>query len=145
MDLESHGTTRDASADEEDNETPLVKRPRMGAAQFGQQLQPGPRQCSVSTQGALPASPQTSRRQTRSLTANYGDPSAIGDALILKEPKPDPDVNAAQGKACQAVPKAIHVNAGSSGTLGLSCSPQHHIQFSTKTNCSMSVFTIRFF
>nr|CAB3481773.1 unnamed protein product [Digitaria exilis] len=115
VDLESHGTTRDASADEEDNETPLVKRPRMGAAQFGQQLQPGPRQCSVSTQGALPASPQTSRRQTRSLTANYGDPSAIGDALILKEPKPDPDVNASQGKACQAVPKAIHLNAGSSG------------------------------
>ncbi|KAF8654043.1 hypothetical protein HU200_062189 [Digitaria exilis] len=121
VDLESHGTTRDASADEEDNETPLVKRPRMGAAQFGQQLQPGPRQCSVSTQGALPASPQTSRRQTRSLTANYGDPSAIGDALILKEPKPDPDVKASQGKACQAVPKAIHLNAGSSGTLGLSC------------------------
>lgn len=116
MDLESHGTTRDASAGEDDDETPLVKRPRMGAAQFGQQLQ-----CSVSTQGALHASPQTSRRQDRSLAlalqdANYGDPLAFSDALILKEPKPEPDVIAAQGKSYQAAPKAIHLNAGSSGT-----------------------------
>ncbi|CAO2211861.1 unnamed protein product [Urochloa humidicola] len=103
-DSEPHGTTRDdphsyASAGEDDNETPLVKRPRMGAADFGQDLQPGPRQSTASTQGSLPTSPQTSRRQTRSLAlaqkaADHGDPSAIGGALISKEPKPEPGTDA---------------------------------------------------
>jgi len=104
-DSEPHGTTRDdrhsyASAGEDDNETPLVKRPRMGVADFGQELQPGPQRSTVSTQGALPTSPQTSRRQTRSLTlvqqaADHGDPAAINDAPILKEPKPEPQIDAA--------------------------------------------------
>ncbi|CAL5014207.1 unnamed protein product [Urochloa decumbens] len=103
---EPHGTTRDDrhsydSAGEDGNETPLVKRPRMGAAHFGQDLQPGPRQSTASTQGSVPTSPQTSRRQTRSLTiaqqaVDHGGPSAIGDALISKEPKPEPGTDAAR-------------------------------------------------
>ncbi|CAO2190227.1 unnamed protein product [Urochloa humidicola] len=104
-DSEPHDTTRDdrhsyASAGEDDNETPLVKRPRMGTANFGQDLQPGPQQSTVSTQGSLPTSPQTSRRQTRSLTlakqaADQGDTSA-------KEPKPELGIDAArQGSTVQ--------------------------------------------
>ncbi|CAL5000457.1 unnamed protein product [Urochloa decumbens] len=99
---EPHGTTRDdrhsyASAGEDDNETPLVKRPRVGAADFGQDLQPGPRQSTASTQGSLPTSPQTSHRQTRYLTlAQHAADPAIGDAVMSKEPKPEPGTDAAR-------------------------------------------------
>jgi hypothetical protein len=96
----------------------------MGTAEFGHELQPGPWQSIGSAQGALSASPETSCRQNRSLTlaqqaADHGDPSPIGDALILKEPKSEPQINAAQGKACRdarAASDAIDFNVGSSGT-----------------------------
>lgn len=100
-DSDPRGTTRDDrhsydSAGEDDNETPLVKRPRMGVADFGQERQPGAQRSIVSTQGALPTSPQTSRRQTRSVrlaqqAADHGDPSAINDA----QPKPEPQIDTA--------------------------------------------------
>jgi len=122
-DLEPHVTTRDdrhtyASAGEDDNETPLVKRPRMGTSEFGHQLQPGPLQPTGSAQGAS-ASPETHRSlMLAQQAADHGDPSAIGDALILKEPKPEPQINVAQVKACRdarATSDAIDFNVGSSG------------------------------
>ncbi|XP_062191430.1 histone-lysine N-methyltransferase SUVR4-like [Phragmites australis] len=128
---------------DDDDETPLVKRPRMSVADSGQELQtfdigrkslePGPRQSTVSTQGVVPASPQTTRPQTRSLTlvqqaADHGGPSAIIDALLLNNPKPEPEIDAAQGSlsdgfTCQDVldgPDARQLNIGSSGGKNMS-------------------------
>jgi hypothetical protein len=144
-DLEPNGSTRDdlqqyvyASHDdtgEDDNETPLVKRPRMGTANFRPEplpFEPGPQQSAVSTQGALPASPQGSRRQTRSLTvvphaAGHEYPLAVDDALIVKEPKPEPQIDIAEvsvgdpltDRDFLAGPEAIRLNGGSSGKVCL--------------------------
>lgn len=151
-DLEPHGSTRDDrqqyvsaihdDTGEDDNETPLVKRPRMGTANFRSELQPfesGPRQSTVSTQGALPASPQTSRRQTRSLTvvphaAGHEYPLAVNDALIVKEPKPEPEIDIAEvsvgdpltDRDFLACPDAIRLNDGS---LGKGCLAVLNIMF----------------
>ncbi|AQK51517.1 putative SET-domain containing protein family [Zea mays] len=89
---------------EDDNETPLVKRPRMGTANFRAELQPfesGPQQPTVSTQGALSVSPQNSRGVTRSLTVVLQDagceyPLAVDDSFIVKEPKPEPQIDIAE-------------------------------------------------
>ncbi|XP_066351083.1 probable inactive histone-lysine N-methyltransferase SUVR2 isoform X2 [Miscanthus floridulus] len=139
---EPNGSTRDdlqqyvyASHDdtgEDDNETPLVKRPRMGTANFRPEplpFEPGPQQSTVSTQGALPASPQASRRQTRSLTvvphaAGHEYPLAFDDALIVREPKPEPHIDIAEVSVSDpwtdrdflAGPDAIRLNDGSSGS-----------------------------
>jgi hypothetical protein len=91
----------------------------MGTSEFGHQLQPGPLQPTGSAQGAS-ASPETHRSlMLAQQAADHGDPSAIGDALILKEPKPEPQINVAQVKACRdarATSDAIDFNVGSSGT-----------------------------
>lgn len=142
-DSEPDGSSRDdrpqyvsASHDdtgEDDNETPLVKRPRMGMGNFRkepQPFEPGPQQFTVSTQGALPTSPQASRRQTRSLTvvphaAGHEYPLAVDDGLILKEPKPEPQIDIAEvsvgdpltDRSFLASPDAIRLKNGSSGKV----------------------------
>lgn len=88
----------------------------MGTANFRPELQP-PQQSTVSTQGALPTSPQTSRRQTRSLTvephaAGHEYPLAVNDALVVKEPKPEPQIDRAEDFV--AGPNATQLNDGSS-------------------------------
>ncbi|KAJ1269724.1 hypothetical protein BS78_07G232900 [Paspalum vaginatum] len=136
-DPQPHGATSDryASAShydtgEDDDETPLVKKPRMAASDTGHELQPsgnsfgpGPHQPKVSTH----ASPQASRRQTRSLTlgqqaaAHHGDPPAIADALVLKEPKPEPQDGVGDTLTCKDVlagPDVIPLNVGSLSGAG---------------------------
>lgn len=145
MDSEPNGSTWDnrqqyfsATHDdtgEDDNETPLVKRPRMGTANFRsepQPFEPGPQQSTVSTQGALPASPQASRRQSRSLAvvphaAGHEYPLAVDDALIVKEPKPEPQIDISEvsvgdpltDRDFLAGPDAIRLDDGSSGKVCL--------------------------
>lgn len=117
-------------AADDDNETPLIKRPRIK----GKSLEPEPPQPTVPTQSAGPASPQPTRRQTRALTAaqqaaDHGDPSAIvtykgdngsllenpEDALFLKEPKPEPEIDAFTCPDVPVDPVAKQMNIGSSG------------------------------
>ncbi|KAL6900625.1 hypothetical protein ACP4OV_005301 [Aristida adscensionis] len=112
---------------DDDNETPLVKRPRTGASDFGQErplqsfeagrktLESGPQQSSGLTEDNIPASPLTTRQETRSLilaqeAAARGNPSAIIDALILKDPKPEPEID-----DIQTGPDAQQLNVRSSG------------------------------
>lgn len=115
----------------------------MGMADFRQEPQPfnpgcnsfepGPQQSTVSIQGALPASPQTIRRQTRSLTVAQqaaGDeyPVVVADVLIVKEPKPEPQTDIAEisvgdplsDQDFLAGSDAIWHNDGSSGKV---CTP----------------------
>jgi hypothetical protein len=107
----------------------------MGTANFRPEplpFEPGPQQSVVSTQGALPASPQGSRRQTRSLTvvphaAGHEYPLAVDDALIVKEPKLEPQIDIAEvsvgdpltDRDFLAGPEAIRLNGGSSGKVCL--------------------------
>lgn len=126
----SASASRHDMAADDDNETPLIKRPRIK----GKSLEPEPPQPTVPTQSAGPASPQPTRRQTRALTAaqqaaDHGDPSAIvtykgdngsllenpEDALFLKEPKPEPEIDAFTCPDVPVDPVAKQMNIGSSG------------------------------
>ncbi|KAL6662046.1 hypothetical protein ACP70R_001430 [Stipagrostis hirtigluma subsp. patula] len=118
---EPHGTSRgdqyhSASAsqyemDDDDNVTPLVKRPRMGTSDSGQEQ---PRQPFDAGRKALALAQQAAER---------GDPLAIVDALILKDPKPEPEIDVAQDSVSGAftcrdvpvVPDARPLNVCSSG------------------------------